>query len=347
MDLPGVAVPAWVKGKRAFELLSSFALRQRVQDFANPLQLAANDPDLLEKFDACLTAVSSQIRSAAQKIAEEYGRSLAYLLLTLKRGDAINQQARADWQPAHWAFWRQIEAVWLGGGLLSGNLGQMTVPLAHKLIHQNGFPEFRLELAPYGRHLPLLGLARTAPPNTEVMLIFDFGQTAVKRGVAYYKKGRLAQITLLPSVPSPCDDVLFPSQELAEIAQFSEWLLDLLAATWQETAESQHQLSQNMAISLACYLLNGQPRPEDWGCYGRMQHLTPNLHQFLNEGLRRRLGKGASITLWHDGAAAGLSQAGAAQTAVLTFGTAIGIGFPPTAGTFCPVDPALIIQPPV
>lgn len=345
MDLPGMAVPDWVKGKRGFDLLSSFALRQRIQDVSAILQLDPHDPYLLEKFDDCLTAVSSEIRTAARKIAEDYGRSLAYLLLTLKRGDAINQQARADWQPGHWAFWQQIESVWLGGGLLAGNLGQTAVLQARTMIHENGFPGFRLNLSSNGRHLPLLGVARTAPPETQAMLVFDFGQTAVKRAIAHYHHARLEKVTLLPTLPSICDEVLFPSQDLAEIAQFSVWLLDVLAQTWRETAAAQPTLSHTIGVSLACYLLDGQPRPEDVGCYGRMQHLAPNLQQFLSDGLRRRLNAAISVNLWHDGAAAGLTQAGVPQTAVLTFGTAMGIGFaPPTLDNLCLVSPTLLIQ---
>ena len=347
MDLPGVAVPPWVKGKSGLELLSSFALRQRIVAEAATLQLDPADDQLLPKFDSCLTAVSAQIRTAAHKIAEEYGRSLAYLLLTLKRGDAINQQARADWQPQHWAFWAQIETVWLGGGLLAGHLGQTAVPLARELIQQNGFPHFRLELAPNGRHLPLLGAARAAAPGTTTQLLFDFGQTAVKRAIAHYQDDSLTRLTLLPNLPAPCLNVLRPSQNRDDIVQFADWLLDLLAATWRETAASHPDLSLAVAICLACYLLDGQPRPEDSGCYGRLQHLTPNLQQFLTDGLRQRLDHELAVGLWHDGTAAALSQAGSAQTAVITCGTAMGIGFPPEHGPFLPIAPTFVCQPPI
>jgi hypothetical protein len=347
VDLPGLAVPEWVKGKRSFDLLSSFALGQRVQDVASQLQLDPNDPQLLEQFDACLTAVSPHIQMTAQTIAQDFGRSLAYLLLTLKRRDAVNQLARPDWQPHHWAFWQQIQTVWLGGGLLSGNLGQTAVSLARDLIQQAGFLEFQLHLAPNGRLLPLLGVARTASPGAAAMLLFDFGQTAVKRGIALYRDSQLIRLELLPSLPSPCQNARHASQDRVELAQFAAWLLDVLWEAWRETTVAYPNLSSTIAVSLACYLLAGQPRPEDVGCYGRLQHLTPNLNQFLNDGFSQRLGQSATVNLWHDGAAAGLSQAGAKQTAVLTFGTAIGVGFPPLDGSFCAVNPALIIQPSV
>ncbi len=347
IDLPGLAVPNWVRGQTGFQLLSSFALRQRIEAAAAQLQLDPKDPHLLQKYDECLTTVSPQVRSSAEIIAEDYGRSLAYLLLTLKRGDAINQQARPDWQPVHWAFWQQIGTVWLGGGLLSGNLGQTAVPLARDLIQQSGFPDFQLHLASNGRQLPLLGMGRMAPRGTTTMLLFDFGQTAVKRAIAHYQDLQLTQLELIPNLPVPCENVLQPSLELAEIALFADWLLDLLATTWQETAVAYPDLSNTVAVSLACYLLDGQPRPEDVGCYGRLQFLTTQLDQFLTEGFTRRLEQTASVNLWHDGQAAALSQAGMTQTAVLTFGTAIGVGFPPTMNAPYSLSSSLIIQPTV
>ena len=150
VDLPGLTVPDWVRGKRGFDLLSSQAMRQQVAIQAQQLGLNPDDPDLLPHFDDCLTAVSPQVRAVAQTIAQDYGRSLGYLLLTLKRGDAINRKARPDWQAAHWAYWQQINAVWLGGGLLSGNLGRVAVAVARTLIHDCGFSDFALELAQTG-----------------------------------------------------------------------------------------------------------------------------------------------------------------------------------------------------
>ena len=150
VDLPGLNLPDVCQGKLAFHLclgnysfkelcafaslresrlLSTENLRKMVVSHIDVLQLDANSPDLLRAFDGCFTAVSTlydrkaAIRTTAEQIAREYGRYLAYLLLTLKRGDAINRNARPDWRDIHWEFWAQIEQVYVGGGLLAGHLG--------------------------------------------------------------------------------------------------------------------------------------------------------------------------------------------------------------------------------
>ena len=344
VDLPGLTVPDWVRGKRGFDLLSSQAMRQQVAIQAQQLGLNPDDPDLLPHFDDCLTAVSPQVRAVAQTIAQDYGRSLGYLLLTLKRGDAINRKARPDWQAAHWAYWQQINAVWLGGGLLSGNLGRVAVAMARTLIHDCGFSDFALELAQNGRYLPLVGIGRTAPPGTTAMLLFDFGQTAVKRAIALYQNDLLSQLILLPAVQPACDDVLRPSLAWADINQFADWLLKLMIETWRGAALIYPTLSPMIAVSMACYLLDGQPRPEDRGCYGRLQKITPNLAHFLSEKLRQQLHQDAHIQLYHDGIAAALPFAGFRQTAVLTLGTAIGVGFPPADHQLCSVSKTLALS---
>ncbi len=115
MDLLGLDLPEVCKGKQAFQLLSTENLCNMVLAHNDVLQLDVNAPDLLRAFDGCFTAVSSPIRSTAENIAREYGRYLAYLLLTLKRGDAISRAARPDWRDVHWEFWAQIEQVYVGG----------------------------------------------------------------------------------------------------------------------------------------------------------------------------------------------------------------------------------------
>ncbi len=79
---------------------------------------------------------------------------------------------------------------------------------------------------------------------------------------------------------------------------------------------------------LACYLLNGQPRYEDWGCYGRLQQFSPHLQTYLAEQVSAQMAQPIQIELLHDGQAAALPYTGTPHRAVMTFGTALGIGFP-------------------
>src|SRR6476469_668329 len=128
MDLPGLALEDEVKGQLAFDLLSTGALVDLMR--RDPACLGLTPGDLADGsraprlLDRSFGAEDPAIRAAADAIATRYGRRLAYLILTLKRGDAVNRQARADWDESYWVHWAGVEQIWLGGGLASGQLGE-------------------------------------------------------------------------------------------------------------------------------------------------------------------------------------------------------------------------------
>lgn len=334
MALPGVGLPDAVRGKSGHELLSAAALTARVQARAAELGLPPDALDLLRRFDGCFTAASLPVRSTSEEIAVDYGRSLGYLLLTLKRGDPANRAARPEWDERHWAFWAGINTVWVGGGLVSGHLGPIAVREAGRILQQAGFPDYAVHLSPHGADLPLVGLSRLAPVGTQAMLLFDFGHTAVKRAIAEYKDGQLTQLHRLPALPTPCESAHHAGVGLADVAAFAGRLLSIICQTWREVERPLRtgRPTPIIAVSLACYLRHGQPPPSETGCYGRLQLLSDNLKSYLAGQLGRRLGQPIQLHLYHDGTAAALAYRGNGGTAVIVLGTAVGIGFPGREG---------------
>lgn len=329
VELPGVPIPLAWRSKTGYQLLGSRALAAQIRRQAGSLHLPANlpDADLIRRLDACFTGSDAAARTA-QAIAEEYGRKLSLHLLTLLRGDPINRVVRPDWRAEHWAFWARIRTVYTGGGLMAGHLGPTAVAVAQDFIRHHGFSDFTVAVPPHAAHLPLYGAARLTPPDAP-MLVFDFGQTAVKRAIAHGPIAHTAtRLELLPSLPTPCSNITF-SRAAAAAAHTHDRLLDIVTETWTAVTASGVALSSHIAIVLACYLLDGQPRPEDWGCYGRLQHFGPHLQTYLSQQLSRRLRRPIQVRLLHDGQAAAMPFAGQKHTAVITFGTALGIGFPP------------------
>ena len=322
--LPGL--PTAVQGKTAYDLLRADALRQRVAAKADLLGLDGNDPNLLVAFDRRLADGSP----AAQEIAAEYGRFLAYLLLVLKRGETANRAARSEWGAAHWAWWGQIERVWLGGGLLRGALGKTAVFAAQQTIQSDDLPHFTVHLSPHGANLPLRGLATLASAGTQAMLLADLGHTHIKQAVAFYEAGQLARLEPLPSLPSGCDPNYYDQRNRESVLAHATHVADTLAALWQRGRSHGWPLDNQMAVSIACYLLNGQPPPGEYGCYGRIGLLTTNLADWLAQLISERVGEPVRLLLRHDGTAAALAHGeSGGKTAVITCGTALGIGFVP------------------
>ncbi len=328
VDLPGLAVPLAWQNKQGYQLLGRRALVRQIRRDTAVLQLNPHAPDLLHQFDACFESPDDGVRETAVSIAHEYGRKLAFHQLVLKRADAVNRVVRSDWQAAHWNYWAQIRQVWLGGGLMAGHCGAVAAAEAQTFIRRHGFPGYTLAVSPHAASLPLLGAARAAPPAAPAMLVFDFGQTAVKRAVAHYRDGVLVKLTVLRSLPAGCPHLDW-SQDRSLASQTRDRILHVVGETWMEVEAHGVRLCDTLTLVLACYLLHGQPRPEDWGCYGRLQQFAPHLASYLAAQLEPRIGQPVQINLLHDGQAAALPYAGQPHSAVITFGTALGIGFPP------------------
>ena len=335
VELPGVAGVDGLLGCSASELLSAEAVTSLVRAAADRLALDPASPDLLRAFDASFDDPKSG--PAALAVAEEVGRRLGALLLTLWRGDAANRAVRPEWDEAHWAYWANIERVVVGGGLLTGRLGRAAVPAAAAFLAAAGCA-ITVERSPYGDAIALVGLARHTLADTERMLLFDFGHTAVKRGLATYRDGRLVNMTQRPSLLPPCE-IGWPEHTGPHWArQRWERMADAIAAEWAAGVAPGHGERVAVGLCLASHLQDGHPVGRDRGCYTSLGELAPHLATFMRDDLWARLGPFRSLALLHDGLAAASTHAGEVHTVVLTLGTAIGAGYAPEEDGLRPME---------
>ncbi len=337
MALPGVGVSDDILGKSGYELLSSETLRREILASAPLLGLDPRTPDPVRALDHCFERPQSL--PVALRIARSFGQRLGYFLVMLKRGDLANRTARPEWSDEHWAFWAGVERMVVGGGLMSGPLGVHAVASAREVLADNG-ASLQLERSPYGAYLALLGLARFAPSGVDHMLVLDFGQTSVKRGMATYAGDELARVEAWPSAQTVCSDIYATDYTAEQVRERWAKMLDIIGQGWLRIPPAARS-GAGVAMSVASYLLNGHPSPLDRGCFGCLQLLGPNLEQFIRQELSTHLRHGVPLVLEHDGAAAAAFYAGSPRTVVLALGTAIGNGFPPPEDRARPLAPNL------
>jgi hypothetical protein len=325
VDLPGLITPDEVKNKTAYELASSAVLVGLIRAHADQLQLSADfSVDQLPiAYANCLTSVNPKIKAVALEIAGQFGRNIGYLLATLKRGDDINRAARAEWDSTYWDYWKEIHTVWLGGGLVSGNLGKEIRQQAVKTVTDAGILDLNILVSRYGLALPLVGAARHAPCDCESALIFDFGSTFIKRAYAQYDANTLVKLQQVSSIPSQ-----WTTQDVV-LELHTQELFDYVVKIMVETWESIDFTGQTVLVSIACYLSDGHPQENQGGPYAQMRSLTHNLQAAISEAVSQQVGRPVHLRLIHDGTAAAATYAGSTNTAVLMMGTALGIGFPP------------------
>jgi hypothetical protein len=306
--------PDGIIGLRGYPGLSAEILHEKIRAQAADLNLNPNSPTLITDLENAFA--DPVVGWAASEIAQDFGIQLGYLLLMLKRGDAENRVARPEWDAAHWDYWAQVRNVMFGGGLMGGKFGRKAVIAASNVLAAHGYSRVNLQCSPFRSNIGLIGLARLVDKAARSALIFDFGQTSVKRAVVQLDEMGVKAVDPLASLPANCyvDGV----NQLDSLARW-QWMRNLIAESWRPV--------DALGIALATYLQNGTLSANHYDCYGCLHELTDDFSSFMRQQLRDEYAIDVPIALFHDGAAAAAAHA-ELNGVVITVGTALGIGFP-------------------
>ena len=339
VDLPGVVVDSEVKGRQGTELVSLAVLARLIRQRADSLQLDPHMPDgqLRLALEGCVAHESETVRVAADEVARRVGRNLGYVLLALKRGDAVNRAARSEWDDSYWRHWARIRRVWLGGGLVDGWLGSAIGRHAAAVIEEAGIDDYVVQVSPYASALPLVGVARYAPAGCRTALVLDFGSTMVKCARAVYEDDELIELHRLPSHSARCAEIEKASDDgLQQATKLFSHMVSVVVDAWR--AARLLPFSPVLA-TVATYirdghplLRDGHPLPARGGGYLQLRRITDNVQKELTRRVSAELGETVDLSLVHDGTAAATTYAGMKDAVVVMVGTALGVGFPPEAG---------------
>jgi hypothetical protein len=331
VDLPGLTVPDHVMGHVAYELVSAHVLANLVRQHAHVLQIDSDldDHALRLAFDASLDSSIPSIRTAANDIACTVGQNLGYVLLALQRGDEVNRKARPEWGSAHWEHWAGIRRVWLGGGLVSGNLGPRVAHYASQVVWEGGLDDYVIRVSPYGAALPLVGAARYVSPSKDSAVVLDFGSTMIKRAWVAFENDQIKELHRLSGhlvewMPSMSHDAATPEQ----VAKLIHGMASIIAQTWRDVQLTGLSPDATIPVCVAAYVKDGNPVTAQAGIYMQTNLVTDSLEDELRRRVSAELGRPLTIKLLHDATAAAATYAGEPYTAVITVGTALGIGFP-------------------
>ena len=347
VDLPGIPMDDEVRGQRANALLSFHAVERYVQALAAPLRLpAAWREEVLDAsaraqlgpfVNECLRSEAPGVAAAAQAIAARLGRNLGHLLLTLHRGDAVNQAVRPDWTADDWARWASIRQVWLGGGFMSGELGRNMIAAARDWLRSVGYGDrFGLGLSgaqsgdDANSHMPflvLLGAARYLPFATTSAVCLDFGHSSVKRAYLQFASDEtasqpLASMSLYAGQPVELERLGAPDRLL-------EFMVSAIAQTFVESWRAGCAPEPDVMVSVGAYGRDGQVLTSS--LYQQLHAFGEDARQVLGAAVSQRLQQTVRVRLIHDGTAAAAVHAGEPHTAVIVVGTGLGIGFAPAS----------------
>jgi hypothetical protein len=322
-DLPEHDIPSKFKGCRGYDLISTMALDNLLSN-AGFLQKDETAPAARNRFYQLLEARDPYAVGVAQQLGIRFG----LLLLTLHRGDEVNRAARPEWSSAHWDYWAAIQEVIIGGGLANGHLGHIIAEEAQQIL-RNTTPEYRVRVSRQSLYLPLLGAARYVPEGEDA-IVFDFGGTNIKRGRAIYRNNLLCDLEILPSIPSQWQATDPPEIILSKMVELIVGTIDVMP----------HM--RYIPISIASYVDRaGTPMDAQRGIYMKLKQLGDNTTELLSDHIATKVCRPITVRLLHDGTAAASLYSPRLNSAVLTLGTALGVGFPVRRLGLRQVEPAL------
>lgn len=340
IDLADIALDEAVRGEQAYHLLSVPALIDYAQQAADELRLPHRyrhaDPalprirqELPRYINDCLNSTYPQVQSAAHALAQRMGRNLGYILIALQRGDPLNRAARPDWPTEAWEDWADVRKAWLGGGLLSGTLGDEIVTHAWALLMQTGYADtLTVAKTPRPHHMALLGASRYLPIEDGNGLCLDLGQTSVKRAVMTFDQGTLTRMRWLPSMPVAWRwQNTLQAQRAIDGHEVLAFVVEAIADAQTSVENQDLALAPEAMLSVAAYVSDGHLLGN--GLYAQMDGLAADVQSLISARVRQLCGVDLSLSFIHDGTAAAALHAGEPSSAVIVVGTALGVGFPP------------------
>jgi hypothetical protein len=312
------SLPKTMAGSFAHQWLATWGIADRMA-----LELPLKDlPPLPEEFSAeriraCGTYVltlndwvAAEDPDAAA-FADKLGVALAALVATLTLAPADTRAARAEWPNEHWERWRMVRRIVLGGGVLSGALGQRMYIAAQGWLAQLN-PAAELVLALQPRLLMLQGLARKFPNGTVVVV--DAGHTAIKRGIAQMRDGEME--SLQP------DKLLEVPHTLNNPDQLLGHLVEVLIGQAEKSQANQFALSLSMEVDVEGSVRADVPTTSFYRSLSKFRLMSE-----VEVRLSRQLGYPCQVKVMHEASAAvgGIPNVDAA----VLLGTSLGGTFRP------------------
>ena len=338
--LPLYGIEDEIEGKQMGELFGANIIIDEISNNAERLGINLSEHKRMD-LPKLLDEKINEGHEEALRIARKYGNRLGMLLLVLKTGLPENRAAREDWDDEHWEYWANMSTVYLAGGLASGRMGEYMLMVVEELFEKANVPMYNIVRNTNSSEMGAKGCLTVLEDDNDVHILFDFGQTKIKRLIAvrrYYNGNENNkdndffndEFTLikLPSKKSINMDwyVEDDNERRRQAEELHNYIVDSIVETYNEAL--QHgPIRWEIVISIASYVMDGKIHDARSG-YAKLCMLSHNYAGYLAKALEERLHRGIIIKLVHDGTAAALYYKGAQNSVCITAGTAFGVGFP-------------------
>ena len=338
--LPLYGIEDSIEGKSMSELFGAGIIIDEIEKCADGLGINLSEYKRMD-LPRIIDTKIDEGNEEALRIARKYGSRLGMFLLVLKTGLPENRAAREDWDDEHWNYWANIGTIYLAGGLASGRMGEYMLMVVREMFEKANVPMYNIVRNTNSSEMGAKGCLTVLKDDNDVHILFDFGQTKIKRLIAvrkYYSGGecdteadfydREFSLIKLPSVKSINMDwyIEDDGERRRHAEELHNYIVDNIVDTYNEALQY-GDIRWEIVISIASYVMDGRIHDARSG-YAKLCMLSPNYAGFLAKALEERLQRGIKVKLVHDGTAAALYYKGAQNSVCITAGTAFGVGFP-------------------
>lgn len=338
--LPLYGIEDSMEGKSMSELLGAGIVIDEIENCAEALGINLSDYKKMD-LPKILDEKIDEGNEEAIRIAKKYGQRLGMLLLVLKTGLPKNREAREDWDDEHWDYWANIDTIYLAGGLAGGRMGEYMLMIVKEMFEKANVPMYNIVRNTNSSEMGAKGCLTVLEDDNDVHILFDFGQTKIKRLIAvrrYYSDNEDAnendsfdreyRLIKLPSIKSINMDwyVEDVKERRRQAEELHNYIVENIVNTYNEALQY-GDIRWEIIISIASYVKEGRINSDRSG-YAKLCMLSPNYAGYLANVLEDRLNRKIIIKLVHDGTAAALYYKGAKNSVCITVGTAFGVGFP-------------------
>ncbi len=282
-----------------------------------------SDIEMFNKFNDALNSKTLEIKKCANEIAISFGERLAAVIVTLKNPSLKAIENRPSWTKEHWDFWQGVNKIYFVGGLTSPILTNIFYSEITKVLLKNNISGVNIRFIEGSLNLGTKGLCNLTDDGNH--LLFDFGQTNIKRRFIVKKDQEIVIDSILPIIKSKFLDYKNKSQ--LELQELAIKLDEFIISTIVNTMNTVNYKGNNIVIAIANYLIDGKIYPKRGG-YAKLALLQGNYEKHLENELSKLLGNTVNVKLVHDTSAMALNFNDEKRTAVVSLGTAFGIAFP-------------------
>lgn len=330
--LPLYGIADEIEGKSAIEIFSARVISDEILKNADRLGIAINkgsEKGMPKYLNKCLESENPSVRSHAKLIADKFGDRLALVLLMLRVGDKENRAVRKDWEDRHWQFWANVNNIILLGGLASGKLGEcFKESIINIFKRYKGISIPNIMLSDSSANAGIMGAAQLLTCLNGKCLVFDLGQTNIKRSIVTRRNGTIVSVEVLPPLVSEYVETQNKDNREKNIrAQLlHSYIVNAVCNTVTKVSE-RVELCDEIVVSIANYTVNGRLDGTRGG-YAKLTALGDNYRSILSSNINAALGRTIKLTTVHDGTAMALSFSGIDNSVCVSLGTAFGVGFP-------------------